>query len=107
MSIFLAAMSSSRSDVVTKCVCVFVRSSLFFPLVFLESVVYFKSHKVYVMCLQGVCSARCLQGIRKVSVRYLGAVWEVSGMYLEGVLKMFGRCLECVFGVTRGCLEGV
>ena len=43
--IFLAATSSSRSDVVTQSVCLFVRPSPFFSLVSLESEVHLECHK--------------------------------------------------------------
>ena len=75
---FLAAMSSSRSDVVTK----FVRLSarpLFFSLMFLESAVW----KVSGKCLEG-----CLEGLLKVSERSMEGVWRVPGRCLEGVWKV-------------------
>ena len=53
---FLAAMSSSRSDVVTKCVRLCVRVSLFFLLVSLKFLVIFKSFndvsRVFKGCLK-------------------------------------------------------
>ena len=53
---FLAAMSSSRSDDVTQSVCVSVRPSLFFLLVFLKFLLVFKSFndvsRVFKGCLK-------------------------------------------------------
>ena len=55
---FLAAMSSSRSDVVTQCVRVFVRVSLFFLLVSLEFYLVLK-------CFNGVSRVlqECFKGV--------------------------------------------
>ena len=68
---FFAAMSSSRSDVVTKCVCVFVRVSvpffLFVSLEFLSSPIEFQ------WCLKKVLRvfevSRVFQGMFQLSFK--------------------------------------
>ena len=83
---FLAAMSSSRSDDVTKCVRSFVRSSV----VILFSLEHSKHLKQDVLrelqgCLRGVC------------LKFQGCFKEVSRMFQEsfkGVYRKFQACFK-------------
>ena len=82
---FLAATSSSRSDVVTQFVFSCFRP-LFFLLVSLESVVVLECHKqsksVKGIQWESMCVSRVLQGSFKgVSKKFLGCFKEVSGKF--------------------------
>ena len=80
-SAFLAAMSSSRSDVVTKSVCSCVRPSLFFLLVSLKFLLVLKS----------------FNGVSRLFKGYL----EFKGS-IKDVLRKFYGCLQKVTEFFKG-----
>ena len=98
--LFLAAMSSSRSDVVTKFVCPSVRN-LFFSSVFLESGVW-RSFK-------GI--SRKFHGrFKKVSRVFQGSFKSVSRKFLtcfKEVSRMFQECFKGVSEKFQGCFKEV
>ena len=87
MSVFLAAMSSSRSDDVTRSVCLSVQS-LF---------VKFAAFKAF--------EARCLC-LRELQCCLRSVCWKFQGCFKE-VSRMFQGSLKDVSRMPQGCFKSV
>ena len=94
VSRFLAATSSSRSDVVTQSVHLFVRLSVpFFSLVSLKSVAHLKCYK----------ALKSVKGIHWESI----CVSRVFQKCFKSVSRVYQDCFKSVSSIFQGCFKGV
>ena len=125
--IFLAATSSSRSDVVTKSVRPFIRLSIhssvrsypFFSLVSLKSVVHLECHKASKSIkgtqLESLCVSRVFQSVfqgsfKGVSRKFQGCFKSVSRVFRGSFKQDFQASFKQVQRVSKGvnvCFKGV
>ena len=90
---FLAAMSSSRREDVTKCVCLCVHLESFF--------LVWSSQRIWSKMFWGSC-----KGVIGVSVWSFKGVWKFQGSF-KGVSRKFKGCFKKISSVVQGSFNEI